>query len=333
VNLKSIIILILLIITLPFNVSLFAENKKMRIAIMDFSPKGMSVKDARTISELIRNDMINTGEYIVVERDQMNRILYEQGFQMTGCTDDSCAVQAGKLLAANKILVGSIIKLDEKIIITGRIVDVEKGTAEFSEKDTTETRDDLDRTAERFVKRLTDRMLGKKPEPEKKPRYKYYSTGAADETYQRCGYSTLAFALAAGVTAIPAGAYQARYAAAKREYKNNKTMFNMTLAFSGSGTFQLFNLMQALAMKKNVSDMKSAIRSRDTSLYVLAGFGGLSVIMAVATLATYVNSEYALMERMDSAPFAVYPAYYCEPASDHGTAYNHRFNVMTYYRF
>ncbi len=335
-NLKIIIIVILTIITIPYQASLFAENKKMRIAIMDFSPKGITIKDARTISELIRNDMINTGEYIVVERDQMNRILYEQGFQMTGCTDDSCAVQAGKLLSANKILVGSLIKLDEKIIITGRIVDVEKGTADFSEKAATESRSDLDATAERFVKRLTDRMLGKKPEPEKKAKYKtvIYSTGYNDtETFQRCGYSSLAFAIAACVTAIPAAVYQSKYSSAKWEYNNTKNIFNMTLAFSGTGTFQLYGLTQALAMRAKVSDMKKYIRSRDASLYVLAGFGGLSVIMAVATLATYVNSEYALLQRMDSAPFAVYPVYYCEPAQDNSTAYNHHINIMTYYRF
>ncbi len=331
-NLKSIIILFLVIITLSFSSSLFADKKKMRIAIMDFSTKDITIKDARVISELIRNYMVNTGEYIVLERLEIDTILKEQRLQKIECKDVACAVQAGKLLSANAILVGSIIKLDEKIIITGRIVDVEKGTVEFSEKETIETRSVFDASVQRFVKNLTKRMLEKKPEPEKKARYKYYSTDAADETYQRCGYSSLAFAIAASVTAIPAGAYQARYAAAKREYKNNNTMFNTTFAFSESDTFQLFNLMQVLAMKKNVSDMKRSIRSRDTSLYFLAGFGGLSVIMAVATLATYVNSEYAIIKRMDSAPFAVYPAYYFE-ASDYSAAYDHHFNVMMYYRF
>jgi TolB-like protein len=326
-------ILFLLLLSLSICSPLFAETKKMRIAIMDFSPKGIAVKDSRTISELIRNDMINTNEYTVVERDQMNKILYEQGFQMTGCTDDSCAVEAGKLLSANKILVGSVIKLGDKIIITGRIVDVEKGTADFSEKADAETMNDLDDTAERFVKRLTDRMLGKKPEPEKKMKYynAYSYPGAGNEAWQNCGYSSLVFALGGVVSVIPVVVYQSRYAKFKREYTSWKTMLYMDIAVMG--TFDPLALSDLLAMKKSLGDMKTSIRNRDIALYTLAGFGGLSFIMAIATLGSYVSSEYAFLKRMDSAPFAVYPSYYCEPASVDGAAFNHHVDLMMRYRF
>ncbi|MBP7735629.1 MAG: hypothetical protein KA369_06610 [Spirochaetes bacterium] len=335
-NLNKIIVIILSIFTLFLGSPLFAENKKMRIAIMDFSPKGISVKDSRTISELIRNDMINTGEYIVVERDQMNKILFEQGFQMTGCTEDSCAVQAGKLLSANKILVGSLIQLDEKIIITGRIVDVEKGSADFSEKIATESRSNLDATAERFVKRLTDRMLGKKPEPEKKTKYKtvIYTTGSGMDTYEQCGYSSLAFAIAACAAGIPAAVFQSRYSSAKWEYNNSKKAFNMTLVFSGTSAFQLYGLTQVLAMRNNLGDMKKNIRGRDASLYVMAGFGGISLIMAAATLGAYLNPEsHAFLERIKEQPFSVYPSYYSIPAQDSAVACDHHINMTAYYRF
>ncbi len=331
VNLKS--ILFLLMLSISFGSPLLAQNNKMRIAIMDFSAKGISVKDARTISELVRNDMINTSAYIVVERDQMNKILNEQGFQMSGCTDDSCAVEAGKLLSASKILVGSIIKLGDKIIITGRIVDVEKGTADFSEKVDAETVNDLDVAAERFVKRLTDRILGKKPEPEKKKQLKYYNAYSysgtfESETWRKCGYSSLAFAIGGVISAIPAVVFQKKYSTAKSNYNNRKTMLFMSLGIGGS-----LGLVQIPGMKKDISDMKSHIRSRDASLYALAGFGGLSFIMAIATLGTYASSENAFLKRMDSSPFAVYSSYYCEPASGDSTSYDHHIDVMMRYRF
>ena len=326
----------LFIIALPLGASLFAGTGKMRIAIMDFNPKGISGKDAYTVSEVIRNGMINSREYIVVEREQMNRVLHEQGFQMTGCTDNFCAVEAGKLLSANKILVGSISQLSDKIIITGRIVDVEKGTAEFSEKVYAETLNDLDIAAERFVKRLTDRILGKTPEPEKEKKSEYYSVkiyGSAinTETYQNCGYASLAFAIGAVASVIPTAVFQSRYSKAKNSYTANKTMVYTDIAVMGAS--DPIVLVDILGMKSSVSDMKKNMRGRDYSLYALAGFGGMSVIMAFATLGTYLGSEYAILDRTKNAPFTVYPSYYCEPATGSIAALDHHFDVMMRYRF
>jgi len=98
-----------------------------RIAVMDFIPKGVPVTMAQNISELIRAELINSNTCIVIERAQMGSLLREQGFQQTGCTDVSCAVQVGKLLSAQKILIGTVMKMGNSLIITGRIVDVEKG--------------------------------------------------------------------------------------------------------------------------------------------------------------------------------------------------------------
>lgn len=135
-----------------------AAQEKMRIAIMDLEPKDMSASDAGKISELIRNEMINTGKYTVIERAQMNTLLKEQGFQQAGCTDVSCAVEMGKLMSARKILVGSVMKLGAKIILTGRIVDIEKGVAEFSEKSTANDQDHLSEAVSDFVARLSTRI-------------------------------------------------------------------------------------------------------------------------------------------------------------------------------
>jgi hypothetical protein len=42
-------------------------------------------------------------------------------------------VEIGKLLSANKVLVGEVNQLDKTTIITVRIVDVSKGVAEFQQ--------------------------------------------------------------------------------------------------------------------------------------------------------------------------------------------------------
>ena len=82
--------------------------KKMRIAVMDVKPEGVPGKTAKVISNMIRNELINTQKFIVIERAQMDMIFKEQGLQQTGCTDQEFAVEMGRLLSARKILIGEV---------------------------------------------------------------------------------------------------------------------------------------------------------------------------------------------------------------------------------
>ena len=130
------------------------------IAVIDFDAKGVTRQDAMRVSEWLRNEMINTGQFKVIERSAMNAILKEQAFSMTGCTDTSCAVEVGKLLSARKMLVGSVELWNNKIFINGRIIDVEKGVAEFAHKETVNSVKELDTRAASFAKNLARRING-----------------------------------------------------------------------------------------------------------------------------------------------------------------------------
>ncbi|MFC1669759.1 CsgG/HfaB family protein [Spirochaetota bacterium] len=108
------------------------SSQKMKIAVMEMRADGVSKRTAKAVSNMIRTEMIRMKKFTVIERSQMNMILREQGFQMTGCTDQKCAVKMGRLLSARKMLLGEVSSTKDKIIITVRIVDVEKGVAEFA---------------------------------------------------------------------------------------------------------------------------------------------------------------------------------------------------------
>jgi TolB-like protein len=150
-------LMLLIIIELP------TYAQKMRIAIMDFEAKGVDNITAYNISELIRSEMINNDSFLVIERTQMNQILKEQGLQMTGCTEVVCAVQAGRLLSAQKILIGTVMKMGDTIIITGRIVDVTRGVGDFSETQNAYSEKIVNKAISIFVENLTRRIHGKKP--------------------------------------------------------------------------------------------------------------------------------------------------------------------------
>jgi len=64
----------------------------------------------------------------------MEMMLAEQGFQQAGCTSAACAVQMGKILNVDRIVVGNFGKLMGKYVITVSMIDVENTKVEFSDK-------------------------------------------------------------------------------------------------------------------------------------------------------------------------------------------------------
>ena len=55
----------------------------------------------------------------------MKDLLEEQRFQITGCVEQACAVEIGRLLGARKMVIGSVGKVGDTFTVSLRMVDVE----------------------------------------------------------------------------------------------------------------------------------------------------------------------------------------------------------------
>ncbi|MBA4369258.1 MAG: hypothetical protein C0403_16650 [Desulfobacterium sp.] len=150
-SLKKIALIIILFHLLPAT----AMAAKNRIAVMDFRADGISKEKALRISELIRTEIVNTNVYTVIERNQMDMVFKEQGIQQTGVINDAYAIKMGELLSAQKILIGTVMQLGDAIIISGRIVDIEKGIAEFAVNQSAANENQLLEATRLFCKKLT----------------------------------------------------------------------------------------------------------------------------------------------------------------------------------
>ena len=102
-------------------------SSQITIAILDFEGKGISETEASALTDRFRAELFNLGRFRLIEREQMNEILREQGFQQTGCVTTECAVEVGKLIGSEQIVVGSISKVGKVFSVSGRVVDVETG--------------------------------------------------------------------------------------------------------------------------------------------------------------------------------------------------------------
>ena len=103
-----------------------AEGKKT-VAILDFEGRGISVMEAATLTDRLMSEMVNTDAIIMVERNQMDEILQEQGFQQSGCTTAECAAEVGALLGVEQMVSGSFGKLGNTYTIDSKIFSVETG--------------------------------------------------------------------------------------------------------------------------------------------------------------------------------------------------------------
>ncbi len=99
----------------------------LTIAILDFEGIGVSAEEARVLTNRLGTHMVQLGRYQVIERGQMEQILQEQDFQMSGCTSNECAVEIGRVLGCEQMLAGSFGKLGTVYTIDMRIIDVLTG--------------------------------------------------------------------------------------------------------------------------------------------------------------------------------------------------------------
>lgn len=124
--------ILIFLLTYLSTFKLLTAQDKTSIAVLPLQGNGISPTEVLVLTDELRSVMVQTGKYIVVERSNMESILHEQGFQLSGCTSAECAVEAGKLLGVNKMVTGSVGKLGELYNINIRLFDVGTGRIEKS---------------------------------------------------------------------------------------------------------------------------------------------------------------------------------------------------------
>jgi TolB-like protein len=101
------------------------------VAVLDFESIGSEEFLGRGVSEIMRTELVGTKKFRVVERSQMKKALEEQKLHLTGIIDDKTAVEVGKLVGADFIVVGSVVKIGNSYTINSRMIDVKTGEAKL----------------------------------------------------------------------------------------------------------------------------------------------------------------------------------------------------------
>ena len=108
---------------------LFSEEieDKPILSVLEFETSGISKEEGKVFVDSITSYIIETDKYRVIDRMQRQMLLDEQSFSVSGCSDESCQLEIGRLLSANWIIVGSIGRVGSKYILNIKLIDVETG--------------------------------------------------------------------------------------------------------------------------------------------------------------------------------------------------------------
>ncbi len=143
---------------------------KPRIAVMDLRPMGVESYLGEAAAELLRTRLINDGRFIVVERALLQKIAHEQKLQMSGLVSTKTAVKIGRLVGANYIIVGSIMKLGSKFILSVRLINVQTAISKKSAEVRGSSEDDLDNMCAEALQRLFPPNQGTTNRPPYQPK-------------------------------------------------------------------------------------------------------------------------------------------------------------------
>lgn len=93
---------------------------KMRVAVLDFDASGIT-SDSRTggrwwsqqeigsgVTDMFTTALFKTGKFELVERNQLEKILAEQGLSQSGAVNPQTAVKMGRVLGVNALITGKV---------------------------------------------------------------------------------------------------------------------------------------------------------------------------------------------------------------------------------
>jgi TolB-like protein len=109
-------------------------NGKMKIAVLDLKNNSGYKIDTSAVAEWLQTELVNTKQFVIVERSQLDKVLNEQKVSLAGLSSDADAAKIGEMVGAQYILTGSISYWDGYYILNVKGIDSSTSIIEFADK-------------------------------------------------------------------------------------------------------------------------------------------------------------------------------------------------------
>lgn len=136
---------------------------RAKIAVWDFTLEGMQKGDGRAVTNRLRSELVGSGKFQIMSRDQIKTLLGEQALGQT-LVDAKEAIKAGKLKGVKYVVTGTIVSVRGAFQITAEMIDGE--SAEIIQSITPPTyRGPFLDFLDNEIPRLAAQLAGETPPP------------------------------------------------------------------------------------------------------------------------------------------------------------------------
>jgi len=104
-------------------------EERLSMTVLPFEQKGQVPESSVSFQDSLIDALVNRNRFRIIERDRLDAILQEQNLSSTKLIDRKTALELGRLMAAQSIVTGSIIRTRTGVEIVARLIDTE--TAEI----------------------------------------------------------------------------------------------------------------------------------------------------------------------------------------------------------
>ncbi|MDR2907934.1 MAG: hypothetical protein LBU91_08105 [Bacteroidales bacterium] len=153
----------------------FSQGAKTRIAILDLSAQsGVNQSDVNGVSSMLTTALFDIGQFVIVERNQLYKVIGELGLQSTSLTQSDYA-RIGNVINVDFILTGDVNYALQEYNVDVRIVSVSTGQVKATAGKSIPKGGSLRNTMAELAKIITTKMPAPPP-PEGK-----VCSGCADD--------------------------------------------------------------------------------------------------------------------------------------------------------
>lgn len=100
---------------------------KPSVAILSFSADKPLLPLEKYLNSVLFEQFFATGKLKLIERENLDKILKEKEFQLSGMVDDASAKKIGKIIGVDYVCYGSMIDIDSVIRVSAKMVSIVDG--------------------------------------------------------------------------------------------------------------------------------------------------------------------------------------------------------------
>lgn len=129
------------------------------VAVAEFDVSGGVTKDeAQVVTELFMTELVSTGAFNVVDRNNFDRIMKEMKFQSSDWSSNNRTIEFGRALNAGYIIRGQLMKMGSKIYWTATMIDANTAQVLSSAREQFDDFDNIFKRLPTFCQQIVSKL-------------------------------------------------------------------------------------------------------------------------------------------------------------------------------